>query len=102
MPNFYNDDDDYDNDFFWALRLKLSLKFLLTEAPTIICLILYLISGAKPDQKITRSFLFRVKDGKRMHFPLGFIRKNCYACLTTPAPCILAGLTTPAPAFSLA
>ena len=42
--------------FFWALRLKLSLKFLLTEAPTIICLILNSISGAKPDQKITRSF----------------------------------------------
>jgi len=42
--------------FFWALRLKLSLKFLLTEATTIICLILYLISRAKPDQKITRRF----------------------------------------------
>ena len=51
MPNFYNDDDDYDDDFFWALRLKLSLKFLLTEVPTIICLILYLISRAKPDQR---------------------------------------------------
>ena len=88
---------DFLRELIWALRLKLSLKLLLTEATTIICLILYLISRAKPDQKITRSFLFRVKDGKRMHFPLGFIRKavifrlgfirkNCYACSTTPSP----------------
>ena len=88
---------DFLRELIWVLRLKLSLKLLLTEATTIICLILYLISRAKPDQKITRSFLFRVKDGKRMHFPLGFIRKavifrlgfirkNSYACLTTPSP----------------